>query len=130
MTAIEIAIIVFISTGILGFLGKKMVEMLQIKLRKHKSDHEFVEYSLAQAEKQNDEHQQLMISVALLIESNISQNANSLLRQHKEYISKGSITVNEFKTFERLHKIYVAMGGNGTIEKLFADIKELPTDVN
>lgn len=129
MTAIETAIVIFILTGIIGHSGKKMYTMIAVKGKKHKTDHEFISEFKESLTQQRTEHTQLMNNTALLIESNISQIAISLLVQHKEYMLKGNITANEYDTFERLYKVYSAMGGNGYIAKLFAEIKELPTDL-
>ena len=129
MTSIGIAILIFVITGTLGWFGKKMVNMVQVKARKHKAEHEFVCKCQETAEQRNDEHQLLMVHMALLIESNISQIGSRLLRQHKEYMSKDSISANEFKTWHRMYKSYSAMGGNGFITKLNEEIETLTIEV-
>jgi len=129
MAAIGIAIVIFIATGVLGFLGKKLVDMVQTKTKKHRQDHDFIALRKEQQSKRDDEHQLLMIHSALLIESNISQIASSLLRQHKEYMSKGSISENEFKTWQRMYKSYAAMGGNGFMAKLKEEMETLPIEL-
>lgn len=45
----------------------------------------------------------------------------------ESHISNGYITVQEFHELEHyLYEPYVNMGGNGTVEALFAQVKELP----
>jgi len=126
MTSIETAILIFIITGILSYSGKKMVELVIAKSKRHKMDHEFIKEFKASLVVQTAEHSLLMKNTALLIESNISQIGASLLKQHREYMLKGSLTSIEYKTFERLFNVYSAMGANGLVVKLFEDIKNLP----
>lgn len=45
----------------------------------------------------------------------------------KHYIAQGSISADEYENlYEYLYKPYVAMGGNGTAQKLMEDVKRLP----
>lgn len=129
MTPVETAVIIFIATSIIGYSGKKMIALVIVKTKNHKVDHEFITEFKASQIIQTAEHALLMKNTALLIESNISQIAASLLKQHREYMLKGDLTSNEYKTFERLYQVYSTMGGNGFIAKLFEEIKNLPTDL-
>ena len=126
MTEIQIAIVIFIATGLLGFLAKVVYDKMSTTIKKHSTEHVFVRGCMETQKQRDLEHLQIMESIPLLIESNISQIASSLLRQHKEYMQRGNVTTNEYETFERLYKSYTSMGGNGTIKKLFEDVEQLP----
>ena len=130
MTAIETAIIIFCLTGVIGFLGKKMIDAMLLKCREHTKEHEYIRVFRDSQVLQREEHEMLMTNTSLLIESNISQIASCLLKQHKEYIKKGKITANECKTWQRMYKSYFAMGGNGFISKLNNEVEELEIEVN
>ena len=44
-----------------------------------------------------------------------------------EYIKRGSITKDEYEDLNKyLFKPYIANGGNGTAEKMFAEVEKLP----
>jgi hypothetical protein len=126
MTEFQIAIVIFIATGLLGFLAKVVYDKMSTTIKKHSTEHVFVRECMETQKQRDLEHLQIMESISLLIESNISQIASSLLRQHKEYMQRGNVTTNEYETFERLYKSYTSMGGNGTIKKLFEDVEQLP----
>lgn len=130
MTDVQIAILIFIITGIISFIAKVVLTKVHTKIKKHNNAHVFISGCMETQKQRELEHEQVMANIGLLIESNISQIASSLLRQHKEYVQHGSITANEYKTFERLHKSYTSMGGNGIIERLFEDIKKLPINLD
>jgi hypothetical protein len=43
----------------------------------------------------------------------------------EDYISKGTISIEEFENLEYLYKPYVKLGGNGTGERLYLEVKNL-----
>lgn len=43
----------------------------------------------------------------------------------EDYISKGKISIDEFENLEYLYKPYSKLGGNGTGEKLYFEVKNL-----
>ena len=52
---------------------------------------------------------------------------SKIIQLCEEHIKRGSITAKEFHELEHyLYEPYREMGGNGTVVKLFDDVKELP----
>lgn len=50
-----------------------------------------------------------------------------ICRRAEVYLSRGEITTEEYKDFEKyLYNPYHEMGGNGTAEKLMAEVQKLP----
>lgn len=43
----------------------------------------------------------------------------------EDYIDKGSITIEEFDNLEYLYRPYQKLGGNGTGERLYSEVKKL-----
>ena len=95
----------------------------------HRCDHEFLTFLKADHVVLTDGLAKLIKVNALLIENSISTAATSLLKQHKEYMAQGFITFNQYETFKRQFDSYKAMGGNGSISKLFEEIDSLPMEV-
>ena len=54
---------------------------------------------------------------------------NAIVYQTRYYLNRGTITDTEFKDmYNMLYVPYKQMGGNGTAEKLFNEVENLPLD--
>lgn len=50
---------------------------------------------------------------------------------HHKFMSEGGITTDEFRDFDQAYNVYHALGGNGTVEKIYHEILDLKfTDEN
>lgn len=53
---------------------------------------------------------------------------SEIIEQAQKYISRGYITIDEYKELEHyFYEPYQALGGNGTAEKLMKEVSLLPT---
>ena len=48
-----------------------------------------------------------------------------LIEYHDKYMSKGTIPSYVYENFVEMYEAYHALGGNGTIDKMYADIQTL-----
>ena len=44
---------------------------------------------------------------------------------HHRFMNEGGITPDEFRDFEQAYQVYHALGGNGTVEKMYHEIEKL-----
>lgn len=52
--------------------------------------------------------------------------ADRIYQAYKFHSAKGVISLDDSKHLETLYQQYKALGGNGTIEKMYKEIQELP----
>ncbi len=54
---------------------------------------------------------------------------SSLIRNYNDYKERGYIPVYAMENVEQLYQAYHALGGNGTITKLYEELKALPSTI-
>lgn len=54
---------------------------------------------------------------------------NELIRRYREYEIKKEISILDKENIEHMFKEYKNLGGNGTVEKMYEDLLELPTKI-
>ncbi len=52
---------------------------------------------------------------------------SSIINNYNDYIERGYIPVYAMENVEQLYQAYHALGGNGTITKLYEELKALPS---
>ncbi len=55
---------------------------------------------------------------------------NSILRNYNDYSERGYIPVHAFQCIDPLFQAYKDLGGNGTVSRLYEELKRLPTKDN
>jgi hypothetical protein len=74
-------------------------------------------WAWARTRKQRDDDEdKLLLQVA----------KTQLVRQGREYIKRGYITMDEYEEYEAEYKVYSALGGNGLARRIFKQVDELP----
>lgn len=51
---------------------------------------------------------------------------NQLIRQGREYLKRGYITMDEYAEYESEYKVYADLGGNGLARRVFEQVDDLP----
>ena len=54
---------------------------------------------------------------------------NELIRRYREYEIKKEISILDKENIEHMFTEYKNLGGNGTVEKMYEDLLELPTKI-
>ena len=54
---------------------------------------------------------------------------NELIRRYREYETKGEISILDKENIEHMFKEYKNLGGNGTVEQMYAELLELPIKI-
>ncbi len=52
---------------------------------------------------------------------------NSLISTYHEYVDRGYIPIYAMETVEAMYLAYSGLGGNGTVTKLYKELRELPS---
>lgn len=58
---------------------------------------------------------------------------NQLVKQGREYLKRGYITMDEYEEYEDNYKLYSDLGGNGLAQRIFKQVDDLPmtpTDID
>jgi len=54
---------------------------------------------------------------------------NELVREYREYKSKGELSILDKENIEAMFNQYKNLGGNGTVKHLIEELMELPTKI-
>jgi len=54
---------------------------------------------------------------------------NELIRRYREYEIKGELSILDKENIEHMFTEYKNLGGNGTVEKMYEELLELPTKI-
>ncbi len=68
--------------------------------------------------------------IKALFSSQCSQLRIQILEMSRRCMKKGEITYEELDALTKAYENYHLLGGNGTIDKVFHDVRELPLNNN
>ena len=98
-----------IATGVIGYLLHK--------LKKHEEEKE-AETERWQKEQQTESKATRMLMIALA--------HDRILQGYRYYRRQGGISTQDLETIEKLYTAYHALGGNGTVTRVYEKILALP----
>ena len=73
-----------------------------------------------------DEFVKLTKEVKLLRQGEIEMLKLRLIREMTRAIERGSISISELESIKGIEEVYIKLGGNGTVKKMWEDIQRLP----
>ena len=123
MNEITIAIIIFVVTGIVGYIGKLVWDMICARNKDHNLMRELPDIFKRHA----DEHKSINLNQTILMRSNLSQIKNTLVDKYNQSMERGYITPYELDAWHQMFDSYTELGGNGFVEAIKEQIDELPT---
>lgn len=100
-------------TAVFGFISAMLAYMLQQKMKENKE-------LKAQQEKQKTQHEKAIENGVLCI------LRKHLIDEHNYWMAKGYITATALESGLLMYTAYKGLGGNGMIDHMEEEIRELP----